>query len=303
MSKRQPVQIIPDFTKDSVNRVDSWLNSNYCAIVSWGGWVRLFNIAEKRFAIDLFTHKDSGGVSVAMSPDDRHCFLGTYYSWGLACFDVSTGQIVWKRDDLKRFYGLSYSKAQQCLFAYFDGKSALRIDPKTVATLETFQRVNLVSASPFNDAVLFGDGGRRFTMHKPDGGITWTVPRESFAVLDIAWSAETVAISEVGSERSNGTRAGIRCYSLHGELLWRYEGKKHHMSPIMYQPNNRQYIGVDFGIYGPKDVLLVHWDELTGRICNEQEVPYAMRGAICQQGRLMFCVDRKTYEFSLNPIS
>ena len=235
-----------------------------------------------------------------MSPDDRHCFLGTYYSWGLACFHVSTGQIVWKRDDLKRFYGLSYSKAQQCLFAYFDGKSALRIDPKTGVTLETFKRVNHVSASPFNDAVLFGDGGRRFTMHKPDGGITWTVPRESWAVLDIAWSAETVAISEVGSERRDGGKAGIRCYSLHGELLWRYEGRKSHVSPFMFKPSSHHYVGVDFTA-GVKDAIRVHWDEQTGHIHHEQAVTQIMPTEICQQGQMMFCVDRKTYEFSLNP--
>jgi outer membrane protein assembly factor BamB len=301
MAKKQPVQNIPDFTKDAVNSVDSWFDSNYCALISWGGWVRLFNITEQRFVIDLFTHKDSGGVSVAMSSDDRHCFLGTYYSWGLACFDVSTGQMVWKRDDLKRFYGLAFSKAQQCLFGYFDGKSALRIDPKTGETIETFKTVKNISASPFDDAVLFGDG-HRFTLRKSDGEKIWSVPRESFAVLNIAWSPETVAISEVGSERRDGTKAGIRCFSLHGKLLWRYEGRKHHVSPIMYKPSSHQYVGVDFTA-GVSDAILVHWDEQTGQIHHEQAMSFNMPVEICRQGQMMFCVNRKSYEFALNPIS
>src|SRR5260221_5220541 len=41
----------PDFANDSVNAVVAWYSSAYVAVRSWGGWVRLFRIAESRYAI------------------------------------------------------------------------------------------------------------------------------------------------------------------------------------------------------------------------------------------------------------
>jgi len=85
MAKKPPIQIKPDFTKDFIRTLRSWPDSNYCALITRGGWIRLFNIAESRIDIDLFTNKDTGDIFVAMSPDDQNCFIGAYCSWGLTC--------------------------------------------------------------------------------------------------------------------------------------------------------------------------------------------------------------------------
>src|SRR5262249_38677213 len=153
-----------------------WYGSAFCAAVSCGGWVRLFSISERRFVKDLFTHKDSGGLSVAMSPEDQYCFVGSYYAWGLACFDVRTGELVWKPDDLRRFYGLTFAPGLQSLFGYFDGKSALRIDPRTGETLETFRGVNYVAASAFRDSTLFGNN-KSFILRNDAGQRLWSLAR------------------------------------------------------------------------------------------------------------------------------
>ncbi len=283
-----------------MNRVDAWYGSRYCAVVSWGGWVRLFSISDRAFVRDLFTYKDSGGVSVAISADDQLCLVGSYYAWALACFDIRTGDLVWKREDLRRFYGLTFSPELNSLFGYFDGKSALRIDPRTGRTLESFRGVKDVAASPFTGLVLFGDS-KSFVLRNGAGERLWAVPRESFAVLDVAWSPDTVAISEVAATRSDGAKAGIRCYSLHGELLWRYKGRKTHVQPLMYNPQVGGYVGVDFTA-GTEDRFLVYWEEQTGGIKHERVIPHTMHGEICQQGSMMFSMNYKTYEWSLQPI-
>ena len=134
-----------------------------------------------------------------MSPDAQNCFVGTHYSWGLTCFDVSTGQIAWKRKDLRRFYGLTFSKSQNCLFCYFQGEDALRIDPKTGATIDAFRGVKFISASSYNEAVLYGNHNQ-FTLRLGNGEKLWSARRESFAVMDVAWSPESIAISECVKE-------------------------------------------------------------------------------------------------------
>src|SRR5262249_19728474 len=159
-------------------------------------------------------------------------------------------ELVWKRDDLRRFYGLKFAPGLQSLFGYFDGKSALRIDPRTGETLETFRGVNYVAASAFRDSTLFGNN-KSFILRNDAGQRLWSLARASFAVLDVGWSQETVAISEVG--------APLRCYSSHGELLWRYKSRKTHVSPLMYCPTRHSYVGVDFTA-GTEGCFVVHWD-------------------------------------------
>ncbi len=283
MAKKQSVQVKPDFSRDRNRTIESWFDSNFCALITRGGWVRLLNIAESRIDIDLFTHKDTGDVFVIMSPDDRYCIIGAYCSFGLTCFDTGTGQVVWKRNDLRRVYGLSFSKAQNCLFCCFQGKSALRIDPQTGTTIETFRGINFISASPFDDAVLFGNHNN-FTLHSGKSEKLWSVPRESFAVMDVAWSPENLAISECAdaARKAPGAHAGVRCFSFHGELLWRHKGRWTHIFSLMYRPESRQFIGFDPD--RGKEIYLQFLDEQTGRVARELLLPHMMCGEFCKQG-------------------
>jgi len=299
------MQPTADFAKDSVHSVQSWYDSGYCAVVTWGDWVRLFRISDRAFVRDIYTKKNSGGISVAMSSGDNFLFLGTYYGWGLACFDVHTGEIVWKRDDLQRFYGLAYSPSMDALFGYFLGKRALRIDPRTGATVESFRGVKDIAASPLTDLVLFGNR-KSFILRNAAGENLWAVPRESFAVLDVAWSSDTVAISEAAHFRPKDgvTEPGIlRCYGWNGELLWRCESQEAHVCPLMWSGKRRDYVGVRFSGSKRGKSFLLHWGEQTGRKASEREVPDTMCDAICQQGSTRFLVDYKTYECFLESIS
>ncbi len=280
--------------EDPVCQVNCWYSSNYCAVVSRDGWVRLFSLADRCFLREFFTHKDSGGVSVALSADDQRCFLGSYYAWGLACFTVSTGERKWKRDDLRRFRGLTFSPQLHRLFGYFDGKGALEIDPETGQTVQSFRGTTDLVASPINDLVLFGDK-KSLSLWRGTRSKLWSVSREGFAVLDVAWSLDTVAISEA---RDTDREFGVRCFSTDGELLWRYNSRKTQVSPLMYNPARRVYVGIDY-TPGTEDRVLIHWDEATGTIQLERTIPPKMHGALCQRAECSFRINWSTWECSL----
>lgn len=281
---------------DCVNHADSWQNSSFIAVVTWNGRVKLFDASSKRFIVEFFTHKDPGGVSVALSQNNERCFCGTYYAWGLACFDVSTGQVIWRRKDLKRFYGLSFSPARNSLFAYFDGKSALELDPFTGITQNEFRGVVEVDASPYDESLLFTER-KKFNFLGKELKKLWSVPRESFAVLENAWSPDSVAISEVGSELPNGSKAVIRCYSLGGELLWRYQGQNHHVDALQYRPRTKSFVGVDFT--AGKAYMLVELDEGTGKVIQQKIIPTSPHWGFCENGEQFFSVDHNSYEVAL----
>jgi len=122
------------------------------------------------------------------------------------------------------------------------------------------------------------------------------VSREGFAVLDVAWGPDTMAITEA---RDTDHESGVRCFSTHGELLWRYRSRKKQVSPLMYNPARRVYVGVDYAP-GKEDRVLVHWDEETGKIQHERTIPYTMHGALCQRGETIFNINWSTWEVSLD---
>jgi hypothetical protein len=214
----------------------------------------------------------------------------------LACFDVSTGQVIWRRKDLKKFYGLSFSRARNSLFAYFDGKSALELDPLTGVTQTEFRGVVEVDTSPYDESLLFAER-KKFSFFGKELKRLWSVPRESFAVLGIAWSTGSVAISEVGSELPNGHRAGIRCYSLGGELLWRYQGQNDHIDAIQYRPRTKSFVGVDFT--AGKAYMLVELDEDTGNAIHQKIIPTLPHWGFCENGEQFFSVDHISYEVTI----
>ena len=126
--------------------------------------------------------------------------------------------------------------------------------------------------------------------------------RESFAVMDIAWSPEALAISEcVSCDRKDpSSKAGIRCFSLHGELLWRHKGRWTHIFSLMYRPSSRQFIGFDPD--RGKEIYLQYLDEQTGRVVRELLMPHIMLGEFCKQGQKLFWLNYDTNEFTVIPV-
>ena len=281
---------------DCVNKAIGWQDSPFIAVVTWNGIVKLFDASSKQFVGEFSIHKNSGGVNVAISSNNKQCFCGTYYAWGLACFDIGTGQVVWHRKDLKRFYGLSFSKARNSLFAYFNGKSAIELNPTTGECLNSFRGVVEIHASPFDESLLLVDT-KNFRLTDRSGDTLWSVQRESFAILDVAWSQDTVAISEVGADNPDGSKAGIRCFSLHGELLWRYKGQNTHVDPLQFRQRTNSFIGVDFT--SGEACLLVELDKDSGKVSHQKIVPSLPHWGFCQSAEQYFTVNHTSYEVTL----
>ena len=127
----------------------------------------------------------------------------------------------------------------------------------------------------------------RSSFGNPAGENLWTVYRESFAVLDVASSPDTVAISEAAHfhPQDGVTEPGmLRCYDWNGNLLWRCESQASHVCPLMWSDKRRDYVGVRFSVSERGKSFLVHWNEQTGRIVSELAVPEHDVQRECQRG-------------------
>ena len=103
-------------------------------------------------------------------------------------------------------------------------------------------------------------------------GKQWTAPTESFGVLDVAWSPDCVAISEVGEfNLPQQIKAGVRCFSRDGKLLWRYRAQNDHVGPLRFRPNKNSFVGIDFT--SGTAFKLIELDSLTGQVIHEAALP------------------------------
>jgi hypothetical protein len=245
---------------------------------------------------------DSGGISAAVSPDDRFLFLGTYYAWGLACVEIATRRFVWKRSDLKRFYGLCFSPKDNCLYAEFDRAAAMKIDSRTGETTAKLLHMKEVAASPYGDYLLASESNH-LCLRDTAGSTLQKWPVEGFKIFNVGWSPRTVAIVECVDLLKLQEKFGTRVYDLQsGAVVWRQPHKETYPDGIMFRPEG-EYVGIERNL---GDSVLVRMNEQTGNI-QRQPIPVTGmkcktcgRGTfvcrVCGRASLVFAIDVDTHE-------
>jgi WD40 repeat protein len=288
----------PNFEKgeERVSRLYGWYDSDFCVITSWEGWVRLFSLSCQRVVTEFFTRKNPCGINVVVSSDNKRCFVSPGYTWGIGCFETETGELVWKWKGPS--YRLSFCPASNSLYAFARVGRALRFDPSTGSLRESFRGIREIFPSQQGSGVLTIEA-KSIRIRDSAMRELFSLPKESWAVLDVAWSEISVAISDVRTVKPDGTRTGIRCYDLRtGEFLWSYVGRRGHVRPLMYRPARKAFVGVDFRA-GPDERLLLQWDERSGKIIHEETIAADLHGELCARGELMFLADCKTHATSV----
>jgi hypothetical protein len=221
--------------------------------------------------------KDSGGISMALSPDETCVYAGTYYSGGCFGFCRADGRLLWRRADLKRFYGIACDSLTGRLFCYFDGRSCEELDPGTGKTVAKHRGVKEVYCSSFSQHRLFAT--RVLELHGTQG-FKWSVPRESFAVLSTAFSPLWLTVTE--------PNATVRCFDLEsGRCAWRYvppEG--HHVIELGYIDSESMFVGVEWAYKKGGDMFLVHWSE-SGNFESRFPISGAAAHIFCASGTML----------------
>jgi len=302
----QPVKHGLDY--GGVSATHAWPSSNYCAVATWNSWLRLYDLGRGEFVQEFNLPPDMGGMSAAVSHDDRFLYVGTWYAWGLACVEIATRRFVWKRTDLKRFRGLCFSPKDDCLYAEFDRAPAMKIDGRTGETVTKLPRVSEVSVSPYGDYLLTCEP-KHLCLRDTSGSVLQKWPREGFAVHRVGWSPRTVAIVECEDLLTLKEKFGTRAYDLRtGALLWRLPRKETFPLGIMFRPES-EYVAMEHNLGAD---VIVRLNEQTGAI-RRQTVPIAnlkcktcgrgiFRCSVCKGGSLVFAIDQFTHEPHVFPL-
>jgi hypothetical protein len=185
-----------DFTRPGTRRIRAFAAAAHAPLVigaSWDGHVYVWDTATRTLVSDFPTSIDSGGVSVALTPDGRASFVGTYYAWGIACVDVFTKETRWRRTDLRKVYGIGLSADAAEVVCWFDGRAGLRLDVDSGDTRTRCVGLQMFGAGRIDPIEL--QYRRQFEL-VDNGRVRQQWPRASFALLACAFSPALCVVAE-----------------------------------------------------------------------------------------------------------
>jgi len=176
------------------------------------GYVYVFDIVEKKQVCEFpVRHKGPGyGTRLALSHDEKMCFVGCYDAYGIAGYAIPDGKEVWRRKDLKSVQSVQALAAYDLVFCGRETGAAHLLHARTGETAEKLNGVKDIYGSPFDKSVIVD--GRSLEFHRPFGVKKATIKRAGRVLRQCSFSRTEVIVSESGA---------LRCFDLESqELLW-----------------------------------------------------------------------------------
>lgn len=179
---------------------------------------------------------DDGGRRLAISPNGEICVAGAYNKYGVSMYDVGTGKMLWNRKDLKHVQTLKFNPGGDKIYACFETKPMHIIDAYTGEICETLRGKRDIWFSPFNESYILEDN-IKIKFNSDILNKNFEISRETFAILDVTYSGDTVFTSESGG--------ALRAIStIDGEEKWRAYFEDNHFLNIGYNKENNLLYGI-----------------------------------------------------------
>jgi hypothetical protein len=195
------------------------------------------------------------GRQLAMDASGELCVAAGWtrgVNEGVACYQSSSGKVLWHRTDLDGSSVVKCSLASSSVWCENDGTTML-LDALTGDTLEEIS--GKIYDSAYSDVRLLAKPKRNYIlMGKQD----FTIPRLTFALLDAAIGPTSVCISESGGL--------TRCFELSsGTERWRYDpGKWNHLLRLWYRAADDAFYGVQWEYNKGSQRGLLRFEQQTG---------------------------------------
>ena len=157
---------------------------------------------------------DFGGYRLALSDELDGIVAGAYTAFGLALYQVSTGDEVWRRRDIKKIQHISLSRDGLSAYCGVAESSLVAVDLRTGETITKVRGAAGVHDSRY-DTVQFVDVTRPRVLGRA-GELRFLVDRTTWAFLDVAFAPGIMLLAEAGGP--------VRSIDLAtGHEKWRYK--------------------------------------------------------------------------------
>ena len=170
---------------------------------------------------------DFGGRRLALTPDGRICIACSFHH-GLAAYSVPDGRVLWHRRDFRKVQQVTLSASGREIYCGVDESLVHIVEAETGSALGKVARASEIVSSQVSphELVVKRD---KYVVQGPG---ELEIPTNSFALLDAAFSPESVCLSE--------PKTGIRCIDLaSGSLLWHH--KTLGANDLAFNPSDKQF--------------------------------------------------------------
>ena len=103
------------------------------AVAAFESDVAIWDVGTGQRITSFQTILDFGGRRLAVDPAGEFCVAGAYDRDGLACYNATTGNLIWQRTDLKRVQHVAYSVDGARVHCGLEGGPARALDSRTGA--------------------------------------------------------------------------------------------------------------------------------------------------------------------------
>ena len=199
--------------------------------------VLIWNMATGKRISEFETVLGLGGTQLAVSQEESAC-LAAGWRRGLACYDVPSGAMRWRRKDLKQIGRVVIAPDGRHAYCCC-GKGPCHVF--TVATGGTTERLRGVRQVWVDSTEGFRlQESSTLTVTDRFGKKLFGIIPSSFAVLDASFSRRYLAISEAGSD--------VRIFELSSgrEVVRHVQPKNHHVVQLSAYPGGLLFHGVQW---------------------------------------------------------
>ncbi len=201
---------------------------------------------------------DFGGDRLALSDELDGILAAAYHVPGLAFYGCTSGREQWRRKDLKKVQSVTLSRDGLTAYCGRKGSPLAVVDLQTGDIKRTIRGARGLHESIF-DSVQFLDA--TYPQLLTDAGQRlFSVRRETFAFLDIAFAPGLLVVSEVSGP--------VRCIELtNGKERWRYQPKPgSHILHLGYRDSEPSLLGVEWQYEEGGAKRLMRWSVDNGDV-------------------------------------
>ena len=200
--------------------------------------VQMWDVETGAMVNEFETVFSFGGHRLTLDSLGERCIAAAWKAGkrgGVACYEANTGRLIWHRQDLRQTQRVRFAPRGNAVWCVPDSGPTRLLDAASGKTLEALNGLRDIFDSEYSAELLLEKRKRDYMLRKEK---TLQIRRLTFAILDVAFGPESVAISESGGP--------VRCIEpSSGSELWRQSpGKQTHFLRIWYRQIDRNFYGV-----------------------------------------------------------
>ncbi len=248
--------------------------------------VYVFDLKSRKRILAFDTPFDGGMSRLAINPRGDILTVGSYEDGGIACYAADTGELIGFRDDVNKVQRVTHSPDGKRLYCTAARGPMKVLDAETLADIAKVPSIDGVNCSPYQPIELLSTRFKgQLELRTLGGRRVATIPRESFAVSDVAFGPEAFCLTEADGP--------VRCFDAsNGKELWRFTPQpRRSVHPLAYTLSGNFFCGLRSIREGGTEKELLRFDAASGKSVRVSKINSSCLEVFASRGETLITTD------------